>query len=154
MKSLLAPELNNTGHAVVQGLQEASYPNLYFQDHLRASTFGKKEVEKTRKYGWETTAKSRSIALEGIKTAIEGEFTAGPDDFDCEFIVLDKIFLSECLTFQNIDGKIQAAPGKHDDSIIAGAIAYQMFKRLEGKASVTTEQFFIGGKSESAGLFG
>jgi hypothetical protein len=153
-KALLAPELNNTGHAVIQGLQELSYPNLFFEDHLRHVTFGKKEPEKTRKYGWETTAKSRSIALEGIKQAVEGEFTSGPEDFDTEFIVLDKIFLQECFTFRNIDGKIEAAPGKHDDSIIAWAIAYQMFKRLVGKTTSPSAGIMMGGQSEASRTFG
>lgn len=153
-KALLAPELNNTGHAVVQGLQELSYPNLYFEDHLRHTTFGKKEPERTRKYGWETTSKSRSITIEGIKQAIEGEFTSGPEDFDTEFIVLDDIFLSECFQFQNFDGKIEAAPGKHDDTIFAWAIAYQMFKRLCGKVTTKAESFMIGGQSEASRLFG
>jgi hypothetical protein len=153
-KALLAPELNNTGHAVIQGLQELSYPNLFFEDHLRHVTFGKKEPEKTRKYGWETTAKSRSIALEGIKQAIEGEYGSGPEDFDTEFIVLDNIFLDECLTFHNEDGKIEAAPGKHDDGIFAWAIAYQMFKRLVGKNISPSSGILLGGQSEASRTFG
>lgn len=155
-KALLAPELNNTGHAVILGLQEIHYPNLYFEDHLRHAAFGKKEQEKTRNYGWRTDQKSRQVLIEGIKQAIEGEYNSGPENFDTEFLVLDKIFLDECFSFINNEGKIEAGPGSHDDTIFAWAIAYQMFKRLVARSSVklSNSNVYIGEQSEASKLFG
>ena len=40
--------------------------------------------------------------------------------------VNDKEILGECLTLVNINGKIQAADNKHDDCVVAVAIALQL----------------------------
>ena len=49
------------------------------------------------------------------------------DGVENQTIVLnDRTTLAECLTLVDNDGKIEAAEGKHDDCVIASAIAVQM----------------------------
>lgn len=106
---LLGVERNNHGHAVLQYLDEVlEYPNLYFQRGR------KKEAEMKR--GWATTTVSRPIMLSAFQTLVD-------DDTDA---INSKVTLSECLSFVNKDGKPQHAEGKHDDTVIANAIALQM----------------------------
>jgi hypothetical protein len=101
---LVAVERNNHGHAVLLELNEhIHYPNLYHR-------------EDDSQPGWVTDKVTRPIMID---TLIEG--------VDHSTILLnDSVTLSECLTLVNDNGKIQAATGKHDDCIVASAIALQM----------------------------
>ena len=148
--AILAPEINGIGEAVLLGLQSITkYPNIYFEESNRAQQFGKKPVEVSRSYGWKTNEQSKKVMVEGIRQAIEGEFTADENAFQTEFKVSDKEFLQECFSFINKEGKLEASAGKHDDLIMAWAIAYQMFLILKGSKPAELSNFLIGGKAES-----
>ncbi len=100
---LLAVERNNHGHAVILRLEETiGYPNLYRHED--------------EKIGWRTDSISRPIMMNAIVDAIENDY----------IFVDDKAILNECLTLVNTTGKIEAADKKHDDCIVATAIALQM----------------------------
>ena len=100
---LLAVERNNHGHAVLLALTEIEkYPHLYHAQDERV--------------GWKTDKITRPIMINGFIDAIENR------NFNFNSAELFK----ECLTFINNDGKLEAADGKHDDTIIAAAIALQM----------------------------
>jgi len=135
--ALLAPERNNHGHAVILGLTEiCHYPNIYKEEKIRPAIEVVKGVSATshdrteQRIGWQTDRVSKFTMLDDLKYAIEGDSAEDEDHFFPEFRVFDQILLSECLTFEEIDGKLQAIEGKHDDGVMATAIAFQMYKRL------------------------
>jgi hypothetical protein len=100
---LLAVERNNHGHAVIQMLDESlGYQNMY--------------RHKDNKVGWRTDIITRPIMLNAFIDAIESNYLE----------VNDKNIFNECLTLVNNKGKIEAASSKHDDMIIATAIALQL----------------------------
>jgi len=103
---IIAVERNNHGHAVLQWLDKTlNYPNLF--------------VDTDNKLGWLTSMVSRPIMINSFITAIETKF----------IIVNDLTILNECLTLINKNGKIEAVQSKHDDCIMATAIALQMITR-------------------------
>ncbi len=97
---LIAVERNNHGHAVLLELDEhIHYPRLFRADDDRL--------------GWKTDRITRPVMIDILIQGIENQTAHFNSDY----------FLGECLTLINNDGKIEAAEGKHDDCIIAGAIA-------------------------------
>lgn len=100
---LMAVERNNHGHAVILKLNEdLCYSNLF--------------VHNDEKLGWKTDMVTRPIMINTFKDAVE----------ENHLEIRDKDILKECMTFINDDGKLEAASGKHDDCIIATAIALQL----------------------------
>ena len=146
--ALLGVERNNHGHAVLLALDEAcGYPNLFDEGMLGDSTRMRIDEFPKKKLGWLTGEKNRMRMLNGLKSAIEGNFEDDVDGFETDFTVYDKLFLSECLTFRDVEGKLQAVPGKHDDTIFASGIANQMFQILvKQERTHSGEYAFIGGK--------
>lgn len=111
--AMLAVERNNHGHAVILELEEhIRYQNMYRHTD--------------EKIGWLTDRVTRPIMIDAWIDAIENG-TAKPKD---------RTTLGECLTLVQEDGKIEAADGKHDDCVIAGAIAIQMCIRESGTAAM------------------
>ncbi len=106
---LLAVERNNHGHAVL----------LELEDHIKYRNLFR---HKDERFGWVTDRISRPIMLNALIDAVESR----------NFRFVDKMFLNECLTLINDEGKIQAAKGKHDDTIIAAAIGLQMCVEVGG----------------------
>jgi hypothetical protein len=145
--ALLGVERNNHGHAVLMGLDETCrYPNLYYETNttrprIQVITNTKSLAKEERKYGWLTDNASRPLMLDHLRMAVEGEIDEDVDHFRPRWHLRDMLLCQEMLTFIEQDGKYEAAPGKHDDSIFASAIAHQMFLRLE--RYVTTEEIFI-----------
>jgi hypothetical protein len=110
----MAVERNNHGHAVLLELEEhLKYPNLYHRSKGFDST-GKEN--KDIKAGWVTDKITRPIMVNAFIDAV----TNG------QLKLNDPYILNECLTLVNNEGKIEAAIGKHDDSIIASSIALQL----------------------------
>lgn len=102
---LLGVEENNHGHAVLLELAEhIHYPNLYYHDI------------KNDRPGWRTDKVTRPIMINAFRDGVENRTIE----------VNDKTTLGECLTLIVNSGKIEAAEGKHDDCVIASAIALQM----------------------------
>ena len=100
---LVGVERNNHGHAVLLELKEhLNYPNLYMHSDNRA--------------GWITDKVTRPIMLNTFIDAVENSTVK----------INDMTILNECLTLVNNKGKIEAAQGKHDDSVIASSIAIQL----------------------------
>lgn len=100
---LLAVERNNHGHAVLLELDEhINYEHLY--------------KHKDGRPGWITDRVSKPIMLNALKDGLE----------NYNLKVYSKELLTEALTLINNNGKIQASEGKHDDIIVATAIALQM----------------------------
>lgn len=102
--ALLIVERNNHGHSVIQALERVHrYPNMY--------------RSKDKKTGWLTGPVSRATALDGLHDAHREGTWWSPDQTS----------VAEMLRFViGFDGKPAAAPGDHDDLVIAHAIAWDV----------------------------
>lgn len=96
----LAVERNNHGHSVLLELDHLAYPNI-------------NNSEKDERPGFRTDAISRPIMIDKLIKYLENDYIK----------IKDKEILSEVLTLIDNNGKIEAATGKHDDLVIATAIA-------------------------------
>lgn len=92
-------ERNNHGHAVLLKLDILCYPNIWEDTDDRP--------------GHRTTALSRPLLLDNFIQSV----TDGYLSFN------SKQTLLECLTLVDNNGKIEADSGKHDDAVIAAALA-------------------------------
>ena len=98
--ALVAVERNNHGHAVIAHLLTGQkYTNLY---------------DSGGDWGWLTNAVTRPRMLANL-----GELLSS-----APFMFVSPRLLEECRTFvRHTDGGCSAAPGTHDDTVIAMAIA-------------------------------
>jgi len=98
--ALLAVERNNQGHGVLACLRLMGYPNVFVQKGHD---------------GWLTSAVSRPAMIENLAAALAEEPT----------LFRSSRLLNECRTFVRFaDGNNGAAPGTHDDCVIAMAVAW------------------------------
>lgn len=103
----LAVERNNHGHTVLYRLNEhCKYENIYLDPN-------------DERMGWKTTSITRPMMIDDFIDSVENKITK----------INDETILSECSTLVDKDGKIEAASGKNDDTIIATAIALQLCKK-------------------------
>ncbi len=106
--ALLAVEKNNHGHGVLAHL-EGKYPRLFMQN---------------KQYGWMTTAYSRPRMIQHLAEVLG----------DAPRCFRSQVLLNECRTFvRDVDARVGAAPGTHDDCVIAMAIAWAVRKEIAGK---------------------
>ena len=107
--ALLAVERNNHGSAVLACLESLNYPYVFTQKGQQ---------------GWLTSAASRPKMIENLGTVLLEE----PERFR------SRRFLNECRTFVRLaNGNTGAAPGTHDDCVIALAIAWEVRKEDVGR---------------------
>jgi len=99
-RALLAVEKNNHGHGVLACLRMMECPNVFMQKGQD---------------GWLTSAISRPAMIENLAAALSEEPT----------LFRSPRLLNECRTFvRYADGNTGAAPGTHDDCVMALAIAW------------------------------
>jgi hypothetical protein len=115
--ALLGIEVNKDGLWVNDALEKLGYVNLYYR-----KVFDDITQKITKFFGWKTTSATRPFALAALKAV---------------FFRKDKGFpaplLNEMFTFiRNIKGKPEALDKKHDDVIMAAAIAYAILQE-QGK---------------------
>jgi hypothetical protein len=120
--ALMGVERNDKGgYAALEFLLKVySYPNLYyFQDPFKVS------LDSQVKYGWITNEVTRQIMIRDAQIAIDNN----------SLLVNSTELLKQMKTFVKSEknDKIQAAPGKHDDLVIALLIALQMAKLVSFK---------------------
>ena len=137
----------NFSAAPTRRLERCGYPNLYFRESVDDIT-----RRPLKKYGFKTTSQSRPVIISGLKR--KWRDSAGS-------IEVDIPTLHEMLTFVNDEsGKPQAMVGKHDDLVMALAIAHYVGEQGDHTwQDVEPEQDFISrffpdvddDKSESAG---
>lgn len=123
--ALLGVESNKDGAAVLDTLTDALYyPNLYQRE-----IFNEVYERVVIKYGWETTDQTKPIAITQFNSALIAEIVK----------TKDVRLITEILSYRYLgDGKMGGSP--HDDMVMAGAIANQMFKQLwTPKAAVEEE---------------
>ena len=118
---IMAAEANTMGRSFLDELTEVNYPNLFYRDENRT------------KLGWWTDSNSREMALVKLNEAL----TNG------SLIIRFKPALLQLLDFQRLEGrsgKIEIrSVGKHDDLVMALAIAYQMLKDLRPPSKIKME---------------
>lgn len=143
--ALLAPEENGHGAAVIMGLVEDGYPNLYARNR---GTRVAGDI-KTVKYGYKTDSHSKTLVLDRLKEFLEGEPGSGEDDFEPQIRWLDTEFLEETFNVTEDGGKIQARAPYHDDMVMAYAIAMQMYSLVRPKMSTGASGIITGGTMDS-----
>ena len=104
--AVIAPERNNHGISVVEGLSHLyNYPNIF---HSR--TIQSKEL----RLGWLTNTQTRPLMLDTLRAALADE----------SFFTQDEELVEELYTFEEDErGKAKAATGMKDDRVLAAAIA-------------------------------
>ena len=111
----LAVESNNHGHATLDALHNTlNYSPLYRYRRYDQSGLAGEAL------GWPTNARTKPLMIDELAEAIgEGHL-----------LIHSEGLVDECLTFVTTDsGSREAQPGKHDDRVMAAAIAWQVRKR-------------------------
>ena len=114
----LGVESNNHGHTALHVLRnELHYPLLYWHvDNVRGSK---------PQLGWQTNSRTKPLMMDELAAAI----AEGAIEIRSPFLI------DECLSFVSKDDDVQEAEeGKHDDLVIACAIAWQVRKRSRPRA--------------------
>jgi len=117
-KALVGIEVNDKGgYSAVEKLQnEYFYPNLYYY----SNPLDRARVGVVR-YGWVTNAITRGIMISDLSELIDNN----------HIHINSKEIIKQLKTFvKGKDGKIAAAPGKHDDLVMALMIAVQMGRNI------------------------
>ncbi len=113
-EATIAVEVNNQGIATIQRLRDRMYRRLYMREHGFDELF----EEPTAKMGWRTDKASKYIMIADLAKAIrDGDIT----DYD-------PVFIRECVSYvRDETGRTNAQEGSHDDTVMATAIALQLF---------------------------
>jgi hypothetical protein len=111
----LAVERNNHGHSALNTLlHTCSYPHLYYH------TDYDDRRRRGRALGWPTDQKTKPLMIDALAAAI-AEGSIG---------LHSSALVDECFSYIVTDrGGTEAQPGKHDDRVIAAAIAWQVRQR-------------------------
>lgn len=121
--ALLGVESNKDGLWVNDGLDKLGYINLYYRKVFDDIT---KNV--TKFFGWKTTSATRPFALAALKAVFLRKNQGFP-----------MAILTEMVTFlRNSKGRPEALAGKHDDVVMAAAIAYSILQEQERYVDTTT----------------
>lgn len=108
----LGIESNKDGLWVNSELFKMGYPNLYYREEMDDIAHTVK-----RKLGFRTDMRSRDNILVELKSCLN-------TITDCW---TNADFLRECMTFvRGVNGKPEAMQGRHDDEVMATAIAFQI----------------------------
>lgn len=114
-QALIGVEINNHGLTTVQRLRDIGYDNLYRQERGKDERY----EEYTSKLGWRTDIKTKPLMIDSLAEAIAKG----------QIVDYDRIFLNECMTYVTDErGKTGAQDGCYDDTVMATAIAYQLFE--------------------------
>lgn len=118
--ALLGIEVNFSTYPVAK-LEEWDYPHLYQRE--RVDTFTGALV---KAYGWQTSGKTRPLALAGLHAVAE----------ETPELIRSWWTMGEMLTFVYDERRrAAAAPGQHDDLVMAAAICYAIRGQQRGDAT-------------------
>lgn len=113
--ALVGCEINNHGLTTVQRLRDVGYDNLY----RREMGIDERYEEYTSKLGWRTDVRTKPLMIDGLSEAISTD----------QITDYDLIFIRECMTYiRDPRGRTNAQIGQHDDTVMATAIALQLFE--------------------------
>lgn len=112
--ALIGVEINNHGLTTVQRLRNMFYRNLYRREKGYDEIF----EEMTSRFGWKTDLRTKPMAIDYLAEAIREGYV----------IDEDIVFVEEAYSYVMDDrGRTNAEEGAHDDTIMAKAIALQMW---------------------------
>lgn len=118
--AFIGPERNNHGHAVIQKLREV-YPHrsIYSEQYL-----DRDHDDETPKLGWLTTAQSKPVIIEGLKSLLR-ENVSGVRWIGT---------INELNTYvYDARGRMNAQTGCFDDQVMSYAIAQEMRARMPAR---------------------
>jgi len=125
--ALLAVESNSMGIATLNRLVQLKYINLYYQTKIANI-----DNEEGLRPGWRTTSASKPAIIGFMKRAIEQN----------EIWIPSKTIIHECMTYVTDDnGKMEAAPGFTDDTVISTAIALEVVRTHADKLTTNKVPF-------------
>jgi len=117
--SLIVPEVNGHGLAVLNELQRTDYPNIF-----RRREYDRTTKRWTRKLGWKTSKITKPIMVD--------EFMAGLREEDIG--MSSAVTVNQMLTFVHTDESgrhgMGAESGQKDDALISAMLAWQGLKEL------------------------
>lgn len=120
----LGVENNNHGLTTLTTLKKDEYWNLYF-----SKSYDRIADKMTQKLGWTTSVRTKPLMIDKLAEFVR-EFYLG---------IYDDLAISEMFTYVIEDnGKTNAQPGCHDDTVMALAILLQLL--LEGKGEYYTPE--------------
>lgn len=112
--ALIGVEINNHGLTTVQRLRNLFYRNLYRRERGQDEVF----ETMTSSFGWKTDLRTKPLAIDYLAEAIREGYV----------IDQDIVFVEEAFSYIRDDrGKTNAEVGAHDDTIMAKAIALQLW---------------------------
>lgn len=112
--ALVGVEVNNHGLTTIQKLRDTFYTNLF----KREKGYDEDYEEPTSNLGWKTDVRTKRLMVDDLIKLIR------------ERIITDKdiVFIDEAFAFVRDDrGRTNAEEGEHDDTVMAKAIAFQLF---------------------------
>lgn len=112
--ALIGVEINNHGLTTVQRLRNLFYRNLYRRERGMDEVF----ETMTSSFGWKTDIRTKPLSIDYLAEAIREGYVVDHD----------LVFVEEAFSYVRDDrGKTNAEVGSHDDTIMAKAIALQMW---------------------------
>lgn len=112
--ALVVVEKASGGHIVLDRLRNTyGYKNLY-----KHKDYDVRSGKMTKKFGFNTNPKTKPILINDFVELFDN------DDIRIKSLAL----LNEMKTYEYADGKMNAVSGKHDDTVIAAALAIQGVK--------------------------
>lgn len=112
--ALVGVEVNNHGLTTIQKLRDTFYTNLFKRERGYDEDF----EEPTSNLGWKTDIRTKRLMIDSLVRLVR------------EKIITDKdvVFIGEAFAFVRDDrGRMNAEEGEHDDTVMAKAIAFQLF---------------------------
>lgn len=120
----LGVESNNHGLTTLNAIKKEEYWNLFY-----SKNYDKISDEMTKKLGWQTTARTKPLMIDKLAEFVREQYLG----------IYSDLIISEMFTYVIEDnGKTNAQPGCHDDTVMATAIMLQLL--LEGKGESYTPE--------------
>lgn len=112
--ALVGVEVNNHGLTTIQKLRDTYYTNLYKRDRGYDEDF----EEPTSNLGWKTDVRTKRLMIDDLIRIIREGINKDRDI----------VFINEAFSFiRDARGRTKAEEGEHDDTVMAKAIAFQLF---------------------------
>lgn len=112
--ALVGVEVNNHGLTTIQKLRDTFYTNLYKRDKGYDEDF----EEPTSNLGWKTDVRTKRIMIDDLIRLVREKLNED----------LDEVFVNEAFSYVRDErGRMNAETGSHDDTVMAKAIAFQLF---------------------------
>lgn len=113
--ALVGVEVNNHGLTTIQKLRDTFYTNLF----KREKGYDEDFEEPTSNLGWKTDVRTKRLMIGDLIRLVRERLNKDPDI----------VFVNEAFAYVRDDrGRTNAEEGEHDDTVMAKAIAFQLFQ--------------------------